>query len=84
MIHFRNIGKTWVFSIMLWLLFSTTVFGQKTDSSTDGKGYFWTDIRDFGLQGKGWKHDDLGFYRQANAYQPLIESIIKATEDNLY
>ena len=63
MIQIRNIIKTWVFSIMFGLLFTTTGFGQKTDSSTDDEGFFWTDIINFGLQGKGWKHDDLDYNR---------------------
>lgn len=62
MIQFRNISKTWVFPVLLLMLFSAQGVGQKTNANTDDDGYYWTDIRDFGIQGKGW-HDDLDYNR---------------------
>jgi len=58
----RKISKTLIFSIMLCTLFITTGFSQNAAAGVDDEGYFWTDIREFGIEGKGWQ-DDLDFNR---------------------
>lgn len=54
---------TWLVPVLFLFLNTGTSYGQKADLHVDGEGFFWTDIRNFGIQGKGWKGDSLSFNR---------------------
>ncbi len=55
-------NRSWFFFILVWIFFTGRTFGQVEDISLDETDYYWTDIRDFGIQGKGW-NDSLSFNR---------------------
>ena len=39
------------FFILIGILFAGTTYGQVADVYPDEKGYYWTDIKDFGIHG---------------------------------
>lgn len=59
----KTIIITWLVPVLFLILNTGTSYGQKADLHVDGEGFFWTDIRNFGIQGKGWKDDSLSFNR---------------------
>ena len=63
MIRYRDISKTWILVFLLCLFSGKMLPGQGADSTQDGEPYNWTDIREFAIQGKGWKEDVLTYNR---------------------
>ena len=58
-----NIRESFMLLILFCLFFTSAGYGQNLDSGQENEGYNWTDIRDFGIMGRGWKDDSLIFNR---------------------
>ena len=49
--------------ILCLSMFPELMHGQPVSNEPDDDMYVWTDIREFGIEGKGWKSDSLYFNR---------------------
>lgn len=58
-----NIKERNVLLVLFCMFIASSGYGQKTDFRAEHEGYYWTDIRDFEIMGKGWKQDSLTFNR---------------------
>lgn len=59
----KSIIECRVLLIFFCIFFAYAGYGQNTDFGPEHEGYYWTDILDFDIQGKGWEHDSLSFNR---------------------
>lgn len=59
----KCIKESRVLVFLFCIFFALAGYGQKADFGVENDGYYWTDIRDFDIMGKGWKHDSLTFNR---------------------
>lgn len=58
-----KIKESHVLLILFCMVSTIAGYGQKTASAPEEEGYYWTDIREFDIMGKGWKQDSLVFNR---------------------
>lgn len=63
MILLTDISKTWILVFLFCTFSEDLLLSQGFDSAQDSETYNWTDIREFAIQGKGWKEDVLTFNR---------------------
>jgi len=61
--YIAKIKESPVLLVLFCLFFATAGYGQKTDFAPDIEGYYWTEISEFDIMGKGWKQDSLTYNR---------------------